>query len=85
MNAIKTKALFAGLSMFAFTAIHAQTTDTSATPKPDTTKPSKDTTVMIRPMNLKNENTAMMNSSFTMISEQKAAAKVEAIDRKKMM
>jgi len=135
MNAIKSKVLFAGLSMFAFTAIHAQ--DTSKTPQPDTTKPKKDTTVMINLNKVGNENTVMLdttkpkkdttvminltkvsnentamldttkpkkdttvminltkvsnekaaivNASFVMINDNKAAAKMEAIESKKMI
>jgi hypothetical protein len=82
MNAIKSKALFAGLSMFAFTAIHAQ--DTTTTPKPDTTKPKTDTTVMIKSVQLNSEKTATLNPSFVMINDNKAVAKLEAIDNKKV-
>ncbi|HEY5368334.1 MAG TPA: hypothetical protein VIJ75_05015 [Hanamia sp.] len=83
MNAIKSKVLFAGLSMFAFTAIHAQ--DTSKTPQPDTTKPKKDTTVMINLTKVSNEKAAIVNASFVMINDNKAAAKMEAIESKKMI
>jgi hypothetical protein len=82
MNAIKSKALFAGLGMFAFTAIHAQ--DTTTTPKPDTTKPKTDTTVMIKSVQLNSEKTATLNPSFVMINDNRAAAKLEAIDNKKV-
>lgn len=83
MNSIKSKALFAGLSMFAFTAIHAQ--DTTKTPQSDTTKPKTDSTVMIHLNRVSSENTAMVSTSFVMINDNKAAAKLEVIDNKKVI
>lgn len=83
MKAIKSKALIFGLSLFAFTAIQAQ--DTTTTPQPDTTKPKTDSTVMINLKKVSSENTAMVTTSFVMINDTKAAAKLEAIDNKKMI
>lgn len=80
MNAIKSKALFAGLSMFAFTAIHAQ--DTTTTPPPDTTKPKPDTTVMMNINKVSSEHKAMLTTSFVMINDNRVAAKLEAIESK---
>jgi hypothetical protein len=85
MNAIKSKALFVGLSLFAFTAIHAQDTDTSKTPQPDTTKPKTDTTVMVNVTKVNRENTAMLTKSFVMINDNRLAAKMEAIDSKEVI
>lgn len=83
MKSIKSKALFFGLSLFAFTAIHAQ--DTTTTPKPDTTKPKTDSTVMVNLNKVNSEKTAMVSKSFVMINDKKAAAKLEAIDNKKVI
>jgi len=82
MKSIKSKALFFGLSLFAFTAIQAQTTDTTKTPKPDTTKHS---TVMVNFKKVNSENSAVLSSSFVMINDNKLAAKLEAIDSKKVI
>ncbi|HEY5369228.1 MAG TPA: hypothetical protein VIJ75_09570 [Hanamia sp.] len=79
MKSIKSKALFFGLSLFAFTAIQAQTTDTTKT---DTTKHS---TVMVNLNRLNSENSAVLTSSFVMINDNKLAAKLEAIDSKKVI
>lgn len=83
MNTMKTKALLASLGMFAFTAIHAQ--DTTKTPKPDTTQPKKDTTVMVNLNKVNSANTAMFTTSFAMINDNRVAAKLEAIDSKKVV
>lgn len=83
MKSIKSKSLFFGLSLFAFTAIHAQ--DTTKTPKPDTTKNKTDSTVMINLNKVSSENTAIVSKSFVMINDTRAAAKLEAIDNKKMI
>ncbi|HET7116739.1 MAG TPA: hypothetical protein VFI29_09620 [Hanamia sp.] len=83
MKAIKSKALFFGLSLFAFTAIQAQ--DTTTTPKPDTTKPKKDSTVMVNFNKVNSENTAIVTTSFVTINDNKAVAKLEAIDNKKVI
>lgn len=86
MKSIKSKALFFSLSLFAFTAINAQSTDSTETPKPDTTKPKKDTTVMVNLNKVNSEKTAVLNtSSFAIINDNKLAAKVEAIDSKKVI
>lgn len=82
MKAIKSKALFFGLSLFAFTAIHAQSTDTSKTPKPDTTKPKTDSTAMVNFNKVNSQNTAMLTSSFVAINDNKLTAKLEAIERR---
>ncbi|HUZ58450.1 MAG TPA: hypothetical protein VMU83_06690 [Hanamia sp.] len=82
MKSIKSKALFFGMSLFAFTAIQAQTTDTTKTPKPDTTKNS---TVMVNFKNVNSENSAVLSSSFVMINDNELAAKLEAIDSKKVI
>lgn len=83
MKTIKSKSLFFGVALFAFTAVHAQ--DTTKNPKPDTTKPKKDTTVMVNLKKVNRESTAMIATSFVMINDNKVAAKVEAIDNKKVI
>lgn len=85
MNAIKSKALFFGLSLFAFTAINAQSTDSTKTPKPDTSKPKKDSTVMVNFNKVNSENTATLTTSFVMINDNKLTAKLEAIDSKEVI
>lgn len=82
MKSIKSKALFFGLSLFAFTAIHAQSTDTTKT---DTTKPKKDSTVMVNFNKVNSENTATLTTSFVMINDNKLTAKLEAIDSKEVI
>ena len=84
MKALKSKALFFGLSLFAFTAINAQSTDTTKAPK-DTTKPKTDSTVMVNLNKVNSENTAVLATSFVMINDNKLAAKLEAIDSKKVI
>lgn len=83
MKSIKSKSLFFGLSLFAFTAIHAQ--DSTKTPKPDTIKHKTDSTVLINLNKVNSENTAMVNKSIVMINDTRAAAKLEAIDNKKVI
>ena len=111
MKSIKSKALFFGVSLFAFTAIHAQETpkkdttepkkDTTVmvnlnkvnyestamvtTSKADTTEPKKDTTVMVNPNKVNRESTPVVTTSFAMINDNKVAAKLEAIDNKKLI
>jgi len=82
MKSIKSKALFFGLSLFAFTAINAQSTDTTKT---DTIKPKKDTTVMVNLNKVNSENTATLTTSFVMINDNKLTAKLEAIDSKEVI
>ena len=82
MKSIKSKALFFGLSLFAFTAIQAQSTDTTKTPKTDTTK---DTTVMVNFNKVNSENSIVLTTSFVMINDNKLTAKLEAIDSKKVI
>lgn len=83
MKAIKSKALFFGVSLFAFTAIHAQ--DTTNSPRRDTTKPKRDTTVMVNLNKVNCDNTTMVSTSFVRINDNKAAAKLEAIDNKQVI
>jgi len=89
MKSIKSKALFVGLSLFAFTAIHAQ--DTTNTPKPDTTKaPKPDTTKtsgatsMLNVNKSDNASATFSAASFVMINDNKLAAKLEANDDKRV-
>ena len=89
MKSIKSKALFVGLSLFAFTAIHAQ--DTTNTPKPDTTKaPKPDTTKtsgatsMLNVKKSDNASATFSAASFVMINDNKLAAKLEANDDKRV-
>ena len=82
MKSIKSKALFFGLSLFAFTAINAQSTDTTKT---DTTKPKKDTTVMVNLNKVNSEKTATLTTSFVMINDNKLTAKLEAMDSKEVI
>lgn len=82
MNAIKSKTLFFGLSLFAFTAINAQSTDTTKTPKPE---PKKDSTVMVNFNKVNSGNTATLTTSFVMINDNKLTAKLEAIDSKEVI
>jgi len=94
MKSIKSKALFLGLSLFAFSAIHAQDTtntpkpDTTNAPKPDTTRP--DTTKAPGATTLVNFNRSDKGSatfsaaSFVMINDNKLAAKLEANDDKRV-
>ena len=142
MKTIKSKVLFFGVGLFAFTAIHAQETpkkdttepkkdttvmvnlnkvnhestailteskadttepkkDTTSmvnlnkvnhessamvtTSKTDTTQPKKDTTVMVNLNKVNRESTSIVATSFVMINDNKAAAKLEAIDNKKLI
>jgi hypothetical protein len=84
MKSIKSKALFLGLSLFAFSAIHAQ--DTTNTPKPDTTKPPKpDTTKNVSVSMVKhNAFNTFSATSFVIINDNKLAAKLEANDDKRI-
>ena len=84
MKSIKSKALFLGLSLFAFSAIHAQ--DTTNTPKPDTTTaPKPDTTKKASVIVIKsNAANAFAFTSFVMINDNKLAAKLEANDDKRI-
>jgi hypothetical protein len=84
MKSIKSKALFLGLSLFAFSAIHAQ--DTTNTPKPDTTKPPKPDTTKNVSVNMVKHNASNTFSatSFVIINDNKLAAKLEANDDKRI-
>jgi len=84
MKSIKSKALFLGLSLFAFSAIHAQ--DTTNTPKPDTTKPPKpDTTKNVSVSMVKhNAFNTFSATSLVIINDNKLAAKLEANDDKRI-
>jgi hypothetical protein len=89
MKSIKSKALFLGLSLFAFTAIHAQDTtntpkpDTTQSPRPDTTK--RDTTKANLTMVKHNVSNTFSATSFVMINDNKLAAKLEANDDKRIV
>ncbi len=79
MKNIKSKALFLGLSCFAFSATFAQ--DSPRTPRPDTTKsPRHDSTVMVK-SHFDNSLRTTFNAatSFVMIDDNKLVAKKEVI------
>ncbi|MEP6467402.1 MAG: hypothetical protein ABJB05_13925 [Parafilimonas sp.] len=89
MKSIKSKTLILGLSLFAFSAIHAQ--DTTKTPKPDTTQaPKADTTkapgatTMVNFNSSDNASATFCTATFVMINENKLAAKLEANDDKRI-